>query len=81
MECSPGSGEDIAGRSVLVTRAASGIGRALTLGLARDGAHVVGIERNDRGLSEIAGLGILTVTGDVTDSATLDAGDDPFSGV
>lgn len=39
-------------RNAVVTGAGSGIGRALTLALTRDGAHVVASDVNQTGLAE-----------------------------
>ncbi len=73
MQLEVASKEAIAGRSVIVTGAASGIGRALASGFARDGAFVVGVDTNGEGLSELAGEGVRAVVGDVTEPATLRA--------
>ena len=41
-------------RSVIVTGGASGIGRAIALGYAREGAHVVVLDANGNGAAETA---------------------------
>jgi rhamnulose-1-phosphate aldolase/alcohol dehydrogenase len=46
---------DFAGRVVLITGAASGIGRATAYRLAQDGAHVVIADINNEGGEEVAG--------------------------
>lgn len=45
----------LAGRTVLVTGASSGIGRATSLALGRSGAHVVGLARRAAALAELEG--------------------------
>ncbi len=74
MELEERAGEAIAGRSVIVTGAASGIGRALASGFARDGAFVVGVDRNGDRLSELESVGVHAVVGDVTDADTMRKG-------
>ena len=44
------------GKVALITGAASGIGRAVTLRLAREGAQVLALDVQDEGLAETAGL-------------------------
>jgi NAD(P)-dependent dehydrogenase (short-subunit alcohol dehydrogenase family) len=46
---------DFTDRVAVVTGAASGIGRALSLALARRGAHVALVDRNEPGLAAVAG--------------------------
>ncbi|GAA3649582.1 SDR family oxidoreductase [Nocardioides ginsengisoli] len=48
---------DIAGRRAIVSGASRGIGRAIALGLAQRGAHVLGMARSEEGLKETAALG------------------------
>jgi len=67
-------------RIALVTGAGSGIGRASAAILAREGAHVVVIDRNGDGAAETVAL-ILSTGGraeslvvDVTDDAAMEAG-------
>ena len=64
------------GRVVLVTGAASGMGRATALRLAAAGAHVVGVDVNEAGLAETAelgGNGIRPEVADVSDRMAVDA--------
>jgi NAD(P)-dependent dehydrogenase (short-subunit alcohol dehydrogenase family) len=59
--------------TVVVTGAASGIGRATATRLARDGATVVGVDRNEEGLAAAAdalGSRFLAVAGDVGERTT-----------
>jgi 3-oxoacyl-[acyl-carrier protein] reductase len=43
-----------AGKTIIITGAASGIGRATALIFAREGAHVVCADLNDKGAGETA---------------------------
>ena len=53
----PGAvGDELAGRSALVTGAGNGLGRAIALGLARAGARVVLVGRTESKLTETAAL-------------------------
>ncbi|MEZ5382932.1 MAG: SDR family oxidoreductase [Microthrixaceae bacterium] len=66
-------------RWVLVTGAARGLGRAISVGAARFGADIVAFDRDEVGLTglrdEVESLGRTCVTGvcDVRDSQTVDA--------
>ena len=64
------------GRTVIVTGAASGIGRATATRIAREGGRVVAVDVNAERLAELAGsLGgdLVTVVGDITKQANIDA--------
>ena len=50
------AGDELAGRSALVTGAGNGLGRAIALGLARAGARVVLVGRTQSKLTETAAL-------------------------
>lgn len=62
-------------RSALVTGAASGLGRAIALGLAEDGARVACLDRDEQGNRDTAaaiGPDATTQTVDVADPADVD---------
>jgi NAD(P)-dependent dehydrogenase (short-subunit alcohol dehydrogenase family) len=71
MSKTEGEKSPLAGQVALVTGAASGIGRAAALRLAREGAHVIVIDRQAQGLEEIRGERIHPFACDVTDHAAL----------
>src|ERR1700683_3024886 len=70
---------NIADRVAVVIGATSGIGRALAIGLAQQGAHVVPTGRRAHQLEavcqEIEGLGVGTLcrTADITDTPSVEA--------
>jgi NAD(P)-dependent dehydrogenase (short-subunit alcohol dehydrogenase family) len=61
--------ETIAGtsgrRRAVVTGAASGIGQAVALGLLRDGAQVVAVDRDEQGLAQVADAGATLLVADL----------------
>jgi len=61
------------GKSALVTAAAQGIGRAVAVAFAREGASVIATDVNQAKLAEIASSGIVTRRLDVTDDAAIQA--------
>lgn len=65
------------GQTVIVTGAASGIGKATASRLAREGGRVIAVDvsadRLDQLKTELATTDIVTVTGDITDQASVDA--------
>lgn len=62
-----------AGKTVIVTGAGSGIGRATASRVAREGGRVIAVdvsqERLDEFVSEHPGLGVMALTADITDDA------------
>jgi len=69
----------LAGQTAFVTGAASGIGQSIAVGLARAGANVALVDRNEAGLAQTAALiaptgrKTIQVVLDVTSSASLEA--------
>jgi NAD(P)-dependent dehydrogenase (short-subunit alcohol dehydrogenase family) len=61
------------GRVVVVTGAASGMGRATALRLAGAGARVVAVDANEQGLAELAHLGGDGVRPEAADVSSRDA--------
>lgn len=66
-----------AGKTVIVTGAASGIGRATASRIAREGGRVVAVDISDERLAEFAATlpdaQIVTVAGDITKQESVDA--------
>ena len=65
--------QSIAGRTVVITGAASGIGRALALGFMADGARVVAADIHEDGLAEVVAAGGIPARVDVTNVADVQA--------
>jgi NAD(P)-dependent dehydrogenase (short-subunit alcohol dehydrogenase family) len=65
------------GKTVIVTGAASGIGRATASRIAREGGRVVAVDISAARLEELAGSlpdgSVVTVTGDITQQADIDS--------
>lgn len=61
------------GKTILVTAAGQGIGRASALALAREGARVIATDVNAAALAELAGLGLQTRVLDVRDPDAITA--------
>ena len=67
-------GSRLAGKTVLLTAAAQGIGRASALAFADEGARVTATDINEEKLAELAGVdGIETRPLDVTEPAAIEA--------
>lgn len=60
-------------RTIVITGAASGIGRAWAEGFLAAGAQVVGVDTNAAGLAELAQQGAITQVADVTDATRVRA--------
>lgn len=61
------------GRTVVITGAASGIGRACAEGFLKDGAYVLGADINDGGLEGLKTKGAATMVVDVSDQFQVNA--------
>ena len=67
---------ELDGRTALVTGGANGIGRACAVRLARAGASVTVVDRDEAGVNEVAALiGARAVAADLLDLDALDASD------
>lgn len=69
------SSERFEGRTIIVTGAGSGIGRATVVRLCREGARVVAVDISRQRLGELeeeVGASLVTVDGDVSAQSTVD---------
>ena len=67
-------GARLAGKTILLTAGAQGIGRASALAFAGEGAHVIATDIDEEKLAELSGVdGIETRLLDVTDPAAIEA--------
>ncbi|MFF5228260.1 SDR family NAD(P)-dependent oxidoreductase [Dactylosporangium sp. NPDC000521] len=79
LRSSLGQALGLAGRTVVVTGANSGIGQAVALGLAELGVNVLGLARREEGLAAVAeqaaqaGTSFAYAVADVTDEASVEA--------
>lgn len=68
---------ELSGKRTLIAGASRGIGRAIALGLAREGARIAAVARGADGLTaltaELPGTGHTTITADVATAAGADA--------
>ena len=73
----PPAGVQLVGKTIVVTGGSSGIGRSIALSAAKQGAHVVIIDKRDAplegGAATTDGSGIILVRGDVSKKADLEA--------
>lgn len=65
--------KDMAGKTVVITGAANGIGFACAKGLIDDGADVLGVDIKEEGLKELEALGAITMVVDVSDQTQVNA--------
>ena len=65
------------GKTIIVTGAGSGIGRATASRIAREGGRVIAVDMNDKGLAEFEAehseQDVVTVTANITDDAAIAA--------
>ena len=74
MEAAASPGGRLAGRGVIVTGAARGIGKAIAARLAREGAEVIGVDVDESELHQtMNGIGGAAVTADLRDPEAISA--------
>ena len=66
------NGGRLTGRRILITGAASGIGRATSILFSREGARLALLDKNEKGLEEVAALtGGVPIIADLMDDAAI----------
>ena len=63
----------IEGKTIVITGAANGIGRAWAEMFKRDGAEVIACDKDEKKLNELDELGIITVLADVSNPKQVES--------